>query len=120
VTKEVLKFPLIHDTRGNLLPVEFSEIPFLPARIFIVGDSPGRVERGGHFAGCTQLIVLVSGKATFRLGFDGESLETLLLQSPGDAVLLNAEDYVRYHLEGADSRIVVLTDKPYKETSEGR
>ena len=120
MTKEILKFPLFHDTRGNLLPVEFSDIPFLPVRIFIVGDSPGKIQRGGHFVGCTELVVLLSGKATFRLGLEGESLETLLLQKPGDAVLLCAEDYVRYHLDDVDSRIVVLTDKPYKETSEGR
>ena len=120
MTREILKFPVFHDTRGNLLPVEFSDIPFLPVRIFIVGDSPGKMERGGHFVRCTELVVLLSGKATFRLGAEGDSLEILLLQSPGDSVLLYAEDYVRYHLEGADSRILVLTDKPYKETSEGR
>ena len=120
MTKEVLKFPLFHDTRGNLIPVEFSDIPFVPARIFMVGDSSDKIQRGGHFVGCTELVILLSGKATFRIGSEGDSLETLLLQSPGDAVLLYAEDYIRYHLEGVDSRIVVLTDKPYKEISKGR
>jgi hypothetical protein len=47
---------------------------------------------------------------------DGSS--TFELVTPGDAVLIEPGDYVRYYLKDTNSKIAVLADKPYSETLE--
>lgn len=44
----VKQWPMFIDDLGTLMPVEFSEMPFQPKRIFTVTDCPAGEYRGGH------------------------------------------------------------------------
>jgi hypothetical protein len=118
MSREVLIFPVSRDARGDTLSVEFNEVPFPVFRIFFITNSPNGIVRGGHIAGCRELAVLVSGGATFMFGDITDGSSTFELVTPGDAVLIEPGDYVRYYLKDTNSKIAVLADKPYSETLE--
>lgn len=117
---KILNFPIFSDRRGTLLPIEFQDLPFPVERVFFISDSPEGLERGGHFAGCRELCILVSGQASFTLGYPEAEGIKVKLQNPGDAVLIDSGDYVRYSLQDQDSKILVIAEKPYAETIKGR
>jgi len=116
----VLKFPVSKDSRGDTLSVEFNKVPFPVSRIFFITNSPYGIERGGHIAGCRELAVLVAGGATFMFGKFTDESSPVELATPGDAVLIEPGDYVRYYLKDTNSKIAVLADKPYSETLKRR
>jgi glyoxylate utilization-related uncharacterized protein len=101
-------FPRFVDARGLLLPVEFGELPFVPARMFlVVGPAEGST-RGGHLTSCHELMVLVSGSVEVR--YDGA---TTTLSNPGDWLELPPGGQVDYDLAPGGSTVAVLADQPY-------
>jgi dTDP-4-dehydrorhamnose 3,5-epimerase-like enzyme len=62
------------DERGTLVPLDLSEIPFTPKRIFYVTNVPKGEWRGGHAHHTTkQVLICIKGKILVRLvGTDGE------------------------------------------------
>lgn len=56
------------DERGKLVPIEFSELDFIPKRIFYVTDVPKNEWRGGHAHYETQqILICVSGRVLVKL-----------------------------------------------------
>jgi hypothetical protein len=60
---KVLKFPKIHDSRGNLTFMQYDEqIPFDIKRVFWTYDVPGGESRGGHaYKTQEEIIIALSG-----------------------------------------------------------
>ena len=59
ITSKIKSFD---DERGSLLPIEFSNLPFTPKRIFIVNNVPVGTTRGSHSHYTTkQLIICING-----------------------------------------------------------
>jgi dTDP-4-dehydrorhamnose 3,5-epimerase-like enzyme len=68
VTYEALK-----DCRGDLTPIEFSGVPFIPKRVFVVKNVPKNVTRGGHAHFETmQVVICIQGEIEVVLD-DGTS-----------------------------------------------
>jgi len=107
-------FPVHRDDRGELVVVEGDGLGFDIRRVFTVSGTDGGGARGGHVAGCTELVVLVTGSAHVRVRRPGQPPTHHLLDEPGRAVTLRPEDHVEYDLDGAGSVIVVLCDEPYR------
>jgi len=101
-------FPAIDEPRGWLLPVELDDVPFPVRRVFVVAGPPGGATRGDHAATCQELVVLLSGSATFEV-----ALATTVLERPGQSLHVRRGDHVRYHLPDDASRILVLAEEPY-------
>ena len=121
----------IIDSDGELLPIEFSELPFIPERIFYVTGVPVNITRGNHAHYNTeQILFCVKGRIRLDL-FDGIDRTTQIL-GPGkhthvgnliwdsqtfltpDAVLLsicstkyNASDYIT----DIDEFIAIINEK---------
>lgn len=110
------RLPVHRDPRGTLIPLELSDLPFAPSRVFIVSESSGAI-RGDHLVPCRQTIVLARGGVTVTTGLDLES-RTEVLSDPGDAVDLDPGEYVRYRLADETSTIIVFADRPYGRVSE--
>jgi hypothetical protein len=110
-------FPVHRDDRGELLVVEGDELDFPVRRLFTVVGREGGGPRGGHRATCTELLVLVCGSATVRLGRLGGTAEVHVLEKPGDSVTIASGDHVDYQLDGPRSVVAVLCDEPYRTPS---
>ena len=102
-------FPRFTDARGMLLPVEFDQLPFVPARLFVVVGPAEGTTRGGHEVPCHELMVLVSGSVEVR--HDGV---TTTLSRPGDWLELPPGGLVEYDLAPGGSTVAVLADQPYQ------
>lgn len=82
------KLPKHSDDRGDLVPVEFSQLPFIPKRMFYVQDVPAYTVRGqhGHFK-CKQYYICMKGIIEVTTWNGIEEKKTLL--SAGQALFIN-------------------------------
>lgn len=110
---EGLRVPVHTDERGDLLAVELDEVPFDVRRLFVVTAVPAGMTRGGHRADCRELLVLVRGCAEILLNG-----RTVVLQTPGDALLVDPDDQLSYRLADESSALLVLADRPWRPRSE--
>jgi len=77
----------IKDDEGTLVPIEFSDLPFEPKRIFYVCDVPKGEERGNHAHFETrQFLVCLQGSILVKL-HDGKELKEYRLM-PNQSVLV--------------------------------
>lgn len=101
------------DDRGQLVAVELAHVPFEPQRCFVVTGTQGPASRGGHVAGCREYMVLISGLVRLHLDSASRGSRQLLLDSPGDVALIDADDLVCYDLLEPGTSVLVLADVPY-------
>ena len=106
-------FPTYADERGELIALEFADVPFQVRRVFVVRGVDARVARGDHPVPCDQLVVLLQGAVSFTLGPSGESVD-VRLDRPGQRLLLAPGQDVTYVLDGRGSEILVLASEPYQ------
>lgn len=102
-----------HESRGNLIAVEFSELPFSPQRSFVVfGVKAGQV-RGEHAHRlCEQVLLCLSGTVRVDLD-DGVRKESHTLATPGDSVQIPAMVWGRQVYSGPDASLLVFASLPY-------
>jgi len=86
---ELIKFPVVHDLRGNLTFVESQQhVPFDIARVYYLYDVPSGSERAGHaHRRLRQLIIAASGSFSLHLD-DGHTKETVFLNRSHMGVLM--------------------------------
>lgn len=110
-----LAFPTFSDERGDLVALEFTALPFVPERAFTVTSATGDVIRGGHVAGCRQILVVSRGRVVVTV-HDGSGVRrTTELSRPGAAVEIAGDEHVEYELVDAFTSVLVLADRPYAE-----
>jgi len=80
----LLPFPLIPDSRGNLMFAEFPRhLPFQPKRFFVTYDVPVGSVRGEHaHKHLEQIIVCLKGSLAVTVD-DGKVREKCILDTPG-------------------------------------
>jgi len=77
----------IKDDEGILVPIEFSDLPFEPKRIFYVCDVPKGEERGNHAHFETQqLLMCLQGSILVKI-HDGKDLKEYRL-IPNQSILV--------------------------------
>ena len=72
------KLKTISDEKGNLIPLEFEGLPFIPKRIFYVIGVPKDTERGRHAHYNTeQLLICIKGKIRVKVhnGYKWDELD---------------------------------------------
>jgi dTDP-4-dehydrorhamnose 3,5-epimerase-like enzyme len=83
----ITEFKSFSDERGDLLPVEFKNLPFIPIRIFIVKNASKGCRRGGHAHFKTwQLLICLKGRINVFL-HDGSTQEEAIIEE-GQSVLI--------------------------------
>jgi UDP-2-acetamido-3-amino-2,3-dideoxy-glucuronate N-acetyltransferase len=102
------------DLRGSLAAAEVGrEIPFQPARCFVVFGVPSAETRGQHaHRRCHQLLVAVSGSVR-AVADDGSEREEFLLDRPTLGLYLPAMTWGVQYGYSADARLMVLASEPY-------
>jgi dTDP-4-dehydrorhamnose 3,5-epimerase-like enzyme len=79
---ELLKFPTIEDTRGNLAFIQNDVLPFEFKRIYYLFDVPSAAFRGGH-SHIKQDEILIALSGSFEVVLDdGLEKRTILLNKP--------------------------------------
>lgn len=62
-TDNLNKFKINGDSRGKLLPIEFSSLPFSPKRMFLTFSVPDGQKRGNHASKVNrQILFCISGE----------------------------------------------------------
>lgn len=102
------------DDRGTLTSVEFANLPFIPARSFVVSSQNAGVQRGGHKTGCRQLVVLISGSAIFQKTDKEGNLIEVVLKEIGSKLELASDDFINYQLVEAGSSILVFAEASFE------
>lgn len=110
----VIDLPAHLDDRGALLPVAFDELPFVPRRMFTISLVPSGTRRGGHsHRRQQQLLLCPQGRVQVELTRPGAGPETVTLDQPGRALLVDAGTWAAQTYEGEGSVLVVLASGAY-------
>lgn len=79
---QLLKIPVVEDTRGNLAFIQKDVLPFEFKRIYYLFDIPSNAFRGGH-SHINQHAVLIALSGSFEVVLDdGFQKKTVLLNKP--------------------------------------
>jgi dTDP-4-dehydrorhamnose 3,5-epimerase-like enzyme len=106
-------FGAISDARGNLCPLDFDRLPFLPSHLFFIFDVPVGSQRGGHAHRTNeQLLICLSGKIAVSIRHRGRE-EELLLNRPGQGLYLRPNVWSSQTYTTADAKLLVLTSGKY-------
>jgi UDP-2-acetamido-3-amino-2,3-dideoxy-glucuronate N-acetyltransferase len=106
------KLKRFKDSRGDLLPLNFSNLPFTPKRIFMVTQVPKDVKRGDHAHYTTkQLLVCLKGVIEVEL-FDGvRSFESTLEE--GDSLYVPEMVWDSQVFKTGEDILMVLASTDY-------
>lgn len=104
----------VTDARGSLSVSEVpKELPFEPARYFIVFDVPSRELRGEHaHYNCKQFLICVHGSCRVLLD-DGQRRCEVTLDRPDLGVLMPAMVWGTQYRYSPDSVLLVFASLPY-------
>ena len=102
----------IVDPRGELVPLDFGALPFVPRRAFLVQEVPPGQVRGGHaHAHGQQLLVCIAGKVDVELRHRGQSGH-VALHAGSEALLVKAGVWAR-QAYGVGAVLLVLASDAY-------
>ncbi len=112
---ELLKVPLIHDLRGNLIAREIGNgLPFTPVRCFFVFDVPTEKVRGEHaHRRCAQFLICLSGSVVV-LCDDGRNRQEFLLSDRTQALHLPPMVWSTQYKYTRDAMLFVLASRIYE------
>lgn len=106
------KLKIFNDFRGSLIPLEFTELPFIPKRIFIVNGVPINMVRGNHSHFITkQYLICINGSVEVILN-DGE-IENIFTLKKGESILIPELIWDSQRFIEEDSEIMVLCSTNY-------
>lgn len=106
----ILKLPTFTDARGSLTVME-GALPFSVVRSYWIFGADGQT-RGGHRHRYThQALVAISGAVTIYMN-DGEYIENVLLEHPGDCLIVQPKDWHTMTF-GAGSVLLVMSSHSY-------
>ena len=107
-------FPTYGDERGDLLAIELHDVPFTVRRVFVVRGVEERLPRGDHDVPCEELVVLLNGSVCFDLDSPAGP-DRVVLDKPGQRLLLSTGQSMSYVLDGPESAILVLASALHEE-----
>jgi dTDP-4-dehydrorhamnose 3,5-epimerase-like enzyme len=105
---------LAHDLRGNLAVAELDrELPFSPARVFMVYDVPSAETRGAHaHRTCAQVLICVRGSVRVVVD-DGTEREEFLLDTASAALHIPPMVWAIQYGYSPDALLLVLASERY-------
>lgn len=112
-----VKRELHHDTRSAFLEViEFSNLTFLPQRVYWMHNFTSETTRGNHaHKSLRQLFVLMRGSIHLEIRDDSSS-QTFILNEESDHILLEPGYWRIIREASQDAILLVLADQPYDES----
>jgi UDP-2-acetamido-3-amino-2,3-dideoxy-glucuronate N-acetyltransferase len=110
---QLISFPTLSSGSGDLIPVEFGTLPFVPFRSFSVANVPHGAERGLHaHRECSQLLFALSGDILVQVN-DGEATLEFLLNAPTMGLLIPPLVWASQRYLSRNSILWVYASHPY-------
>jgi len=102
------------DLRGSLAAIELTkDLPFTPARFFIVYDVPTKRVRGEHaHRTCQQVLICQHGSVTCLVD-DGHRRASVVLNNPGKGLYMPAMLWGAQYQYSSDAVLGVFASEPY-------
>lgn len=101
------------EARGLLGVTEFSQLPFLPKRMFWISGVPSGISRAGHaHRTCTQLLIGMSGLIVATV-IPQNGTPTMTTLSVGDSLLVPPLNWLVLSNFSQTSVLGVLASEPY-------
>lgn len=112
---QLVEFESHHGSLGSLVPFEFSELPFVPQRLFTISHVPTGAARGSHaHRVCHQLLVAVQGSVA--LSYESREAEGRMeLSRPGQGLWVLPEVWLELTSFSDDAVLIVFASEPYSE-----
>ena len=109
----LLKMQVVEDCRGKLFPIDFSRLPFQPARMFTIADVPIGTERGCHaHKQQSQLMICVNGGVEILARINNESTK-VLLEEPTQGLLVLPKVWTMQKFLKKNTRLMVFSSGLY-------
>jgi dTDP-4-dehydrorhamnose 3,5-epimerase-like enzyme len=106
------KLPCFSDIRGDLVPLEFKNISFIPQRIFFVKNVPEGTCRGGHAHYNTkQLLICLKGKIKVVLHDGNEEHTSYLIEN--ESILIDRMIWDYQEFSSDQDVLLVLCSTPF-------
>jgi UDP-2-acetamido-3-amino-2,3-dideoxy-glucuronate N-acetyltransferase len=103
------------DMRGSLVATEFTDLPFVPQRTFLVYDVPSKEVRGEHaHRACEQFLICVSGSVNV-LADDGTHRQEFVLDDPSVGIHLKAMTWGTQYKYSPGTVLLVFASLPYDD-----
>jgi UDP-2-acetamido-3-amino-2,3-dideoxy-glucuronate N-acetyltransferase len=100
------------DPRGTLTQVSLEQIPFAPARVYVLHTMPVGAKRGGRAARRQRRVLVgISGSLSIVLD-DGRETRDLRLQ-PGDMLPIEPGVWHELSIEEEHTAVLVFASGPY-------
>lgn len=108
------RLPSFRDLRGSLSVAEFAgDLPFIPARCFMVYAVPGKDVRGEHaHYQCQQFLIAAAG-TVHVVADDGQQRQEFVLNSPETGLYLPPLTWGIQYKYSADAVLLVLASQAY-------
>ena len=101
------------DTRGDLIPVEFEDLPFTPKRVFIVKGCPAGAIRGNHAHYTTmQYLICLKGRIKVFV-YDGNCSDECTLKE-GQATFIDVLQWDSQEFITGKDVLLVICSTPFK------
>ena len=100
------------ETRGDLIPIEFDSLPFIPKRVFVVKGCPKGVIRGNHAHYTTkQYLICIQGEIKVFI-YDGKDSKELILKE-GQTTLIDVLQWDSQEFRTGNDVLLVMCSTPY-------
>jgi hypothetical protein len=108
--------PVHVDARGEVAVYEGNDqLPFVPARLFLMKTLDRRAVRGGHANSCDELIVAMAGSVLAEID-NGTEQSSVRLDRCDQALLVRAGVVIRLRDFAPDTLLLVCASALYAET----
>jgi hypothetical protein len=113
----LLRFPFVEQSRGNLISFDYSLLPFVPRRSFLVTGVPKGTVRGEHaHKACEQVLICLKGRLTVEVAF-GENRAEVTLKDPSRGLYVGAGVWARQRYEEEGTQLLVFASLPFDPDS---
>lgn len=119
-TSDILEWvamPQIKESRGNLVELDYKQLPFHPQRLFYVSNVPVGTERGGHaHIEGKQILFCLAGQVAVELR-SGNLMERVICTNNGMGLLVKEGIWAKQTYLSDSSILLVLCSHPFNEAS---
>lgn len=105
-----LMLPTFSDPRGSLTVLD-GALPFTPVRNYWIYGADGQARGGHRHTHTRQALIAVAGCVSIYMN-DGVTVETVLLDQPGQCLLVEPKDWHTMTF-GPGSVLLVMSSHPY-------